>query len=112
MQYAVTWISSFRHLAEVEEVIFDHWSGKDTLINSFKRNRIKKTQRIILNLTLIETPIEEAIIYINKAKAEGYNIAVQIWEDKDLVQLLNDNEIDFIDGRKRCLCRRKPRLPH
>lgn len=98
MKYCVTWSPTFRHLKEVDEIIYNGWTGQDTLLPSFEDRINKEKQKIILNLNWAWTDEDEekAIIYINKAQKEGYNIAVQIPEDRELVHKLREANIPYM----------------
>lgn len=98
MKYAVTWTPTFRYLSEIDEILYPDWSGKDTLLSSFDGKINKEKQRIILPLTWTweDSDIDEAVVYINKAQKEGYNIAVQIPEDRELAHKLREAHIPYM----------------
>lgn len=102
MKYAITYTREFRYLAEVDEIIFREWSGDDTLLQSFEEKKINKEKQRIILTDIIDVnewytnDINAMIIYINKAKAEGYNIAVQIPEDRNIATLFREAKIDFM----------------
>lgn len=99
MKYCIKYQFGFRHLNEVDEIIFSDWTGKDTLLSSFEFISInKEKQRIILPLHWIweDDQIDKAIVYINKAQKEGYNIAVQIPEDRESALAFKEAHIPFM----------------
>lgn len=98
MKYAITWNNTFRYLGSIDEIIYPNWSGKDTLLSSFEDKIIKDKQRVILPLNWAwdNDQISEAIIYINKAQREGYNITVQIAEDREIALKMQEANIPYM----------------
>lgn len=96
MKYAVAYNPSFRHLNEVDEIIFPEWDKIKEDI-SIITNKVKPEQKVIINLDWYGLEAEDAIPYLNKLKQEHSNLLVQIHsKQNDFIQILQDNEINFM----------------
>ena len=97
MQYAINYAKDFRHFDEINEVILNHYSGSD-FVMEFVPKLVKenKSQRIIVNLLDVEEEkILEPIIYIAKLIHDGYNMAVIILDKEDIINHCKENNVPF-----------------
>lgn len=97
MKYAIPYTKDFRHLSEVDEIIISNYTGTDQIIDFISSIvKDKQKQRIIINIADIKTTEDEVIIYLNKLQAEGFNIAVQIYQNNELIKKLKEHNIPFM----------------
>ena len=93
MLYAVNYTKDFRHFDEVDEIILNHFTGSDYLVEFLPKFVKKEGQRIILNATEIED-LSKIIPMIAKVRNDGFNVSLKISKDQDY-SILYDNDIPF-----------------
>lgn len=98
MIYCVNYSKDFRYMDEINEVILNHYSGSDALMEFVptlvKDNKSKK--RIIVNLLEVnKDKITEPIIYIAKLIQDGYNMTAMIPEDEDIIKECKEDNVPF-----------------
>lgn len=97
MKYCINYAKDFRFMDEVDEIILNHYSGSDFVIEFVpKLVKENKSQRIIVNLLDIKTDkISEPIIYIAKLIHDGYNMAAIILDKKEIIDMCKENNVPF-----------------
>lgn len=96
LKYSINYEKDFRHFDEVDEIILNNYQGSDYIITFIPTLDKDKSKRIILNMSSYRNDISEPIVYINKLRAEGYNIAVKIYMyQEDYIDLLKKAGIPF-----------------
>lgn len=97
MNYCINYAKGFRHYDEIDEVILNHYSGSDALIEFIpKLTKETKIKRVVINLLNIDLEkIDSVISYIAVLIRDGYSIAAKIKDDENVINLFKDNNIPF-----------------
>lgn len=94
MKYAVNYHHKFRHIKDVDEIIIQYTSNIMTFVPELIGEN--KEKRIILDLvTEDKEDIPNIIPFINKLRQDGYNIAVEISNTSDIIEIFRKDKIPY-----------------
>lgn len=97
MKFAISYVDTFRHFNEVDEVIFNY-NETDDLVSLITSKLKNQEQKAIIALNEVEQELNEILPILLKIQQEHSNMAVIIdfFEQREWIDTLQENEINFI----------------